>query len=124
MRDPSFWWRKAGVTAGLLAPFAAIYGAVAARRMAQPGARTNVPVICVGNFTLGGAGKTPTAIWLAKILQGAGERPYCLSRGYGGSEAGPKLVDAHNDSAAKVGDEALLLARAAPTFVSRDRVAG
>jgi tetraacyldisaccharide 4'-kinase len=124
MRDPSFWWRKAGVTAGLLAPFAAIYGAVAARRMALSGARTNVPVICVGNFTLGGAGKTPTAIWLAKILQGAGERPYCLSRGYGGSEAGPRLVDAHNDSAAKVGDEALLLARAAPTFVSRDRVVG
>jgi tetraacyldisaccharide 4'-kinase len=78
----------------------------------------------VGNFTLGGAGKTPTVITLAKILGDAGERVFCLSRGYGGSVSGPKLVDAHADSAAEVGDEALLLARAAPTIVAPDRVAG
>jgi tetraacyldisaccharide 4'-kinase len=81
-------------------------------------------VLCVGNFTLGGAGKTPAALWLAKMLQDAGERPFCLSRGYGGSLSGPKLVDAHGDVAAQVGDEALLLARVAPTVVARDRPAG
>jgi tetraacyldisaccharide 4'-kinase len=100
------------------------YGAIAAQRMARPGARASVPVLCVGNFTLGGAGKTPAALYLAKMLTQAGEKPFFLSRGYGGSLAGPKRVDAQSDSAAQVGDEALLLARVAPTFVARDRVAG
>ena len=124
MREPAFWWRTAGLASALLAPAAALYGAAAARRMARRGARADVPVICAGNFTLGGAGKTPATIMLAKMLAEAGERPFCLSRGYGGSEAGPKRVDADTDSAAQVGDEALLLAQAAPTIVSRDRVAG
>ena len=92
--------------------------------MAKAGARVGVPVICVGNFTLGGSGKTPAAIAIAKMLQDAGERVFCLSRGYGGSVAGPKQVDAHADHAAQVGDESLLLARVAPTIVARDRVAG
>jgi len=124
MRDPAFWWRKAGLAAGLLAPLATAYGAIAARRMAGPGARAALPVLCVGNFTLGGAGKTPTVMMLAHLLQDAGERPCCLSRGYGGSLAGPKFVDVHTDRAADVGDEALLLARVAPTIVARDRVEG
>jgi tetraacyldisaccharide 4'-kinase len=124
MREPAFWWRKPALAAGLLAPAAAFYGAVAEQRMARPGARAGLPVLCVGNFTHGGSGKTPTVMWLAKMLQNAGERPFCLSRGYGGSLAGPKLVDAHSDGAAQVGDEALLLARVAPTIVARDRVAG
>ncbi|HEY7998018.1 MAG TPA: tetraacyldisaccharide 4'-kinase [Pseudolabrys sp.] len=123
MREPAFWWREAGLAAGLLAPAAACYGAVAAQRMAQAGARAGVPVLCAGNFTLGGAGKTPTALWLAKMLKDAGERPLCLSRGYGGNSAGPKLVT-DTDSAEQVGDEALLLARIAPTIIARDRVAG
>jgi tetraacyldisaccharide 4'-kinase len=124
MREPAFWWHKAGVRAALLAPVAACYGAVAARRMARASARAGVPVLCVGNFTLGGAGKTPTVITIAKMLAQAGERVFCLSRGYGGSFSGSKLVDVHADSAALVGDEALLLAHAAPTIVARDRVAG
>jgi tetraacyldisaccharide 4'-kinase len=124
MREPAFWWRKPALAAALLAPAAAFYGAVAARRMMRPGARVGVPVLCVGNFTHGGAGKTPTALWLTRMLQDAGERPFCLSRGYGGSLAGPKRVDAHSDDAAHVGDEALLLARLAPTIIARDRVAG
>ena len=124
MREPAFWWRKAGLASSLLAPAAACYGAVAARRMTRQGAHAGVPVLCVGNFTLGGAGKTPAAMMLAKMLQAAGERPFCLSRGYGGSLGGPKMVDAHADAAAQVGDEALLLAQAAPTIVARDRVAG
>lgn len=124
MHEPAFWWRQAGLVSGLLAPLAAGYGAVAARRMTRPGARMGVPVLCVGNFTLGGAGKTPTVIALAQMLAAAGERVFCLSRGYGGSIAGPKLVDAHADRASEVGDEALLLARVAPTVVARDRAAG
>lgn len=124
MRDPAFWWRPAGLASGLLAPMAAAYGAIAARRMATPGARAELPVLCVGNFTLGGAGKTPTVMMIARMLQKAGLRPCCLSRGYGGDISGPKLVDAHADRAHKVGDEALLLAQVAPTIVARDRVAG
>jgi len=124
MREPAFWWRPAGLEASLLAPLAAGYGAIAARRMSGEGARAGVPVLCVGNFTLGGAGKTPTALAVANMLADAGERPFFLSRGYGGGEAGPKRVDAHGDRASEVGDEALLLARVAPTVVSRDRVAG
>src|SRR5215831_16896501 len=124
MREPAFWWREPGLASGLLAPAAAGYGAVAARRMARAGSRAGLPVICVGNFTLGGAGKTPAAIMLAKMLREAGEQAFCLSRGYGGSLAGPKRADAQTDTAAQVGDEALLLAQGTPTIVARDRVAG
>ncbi|HEY6755085.1 MAG TPA: tetraacyldisaccharide 4'-kinase [Pseudolabrys sp.] len=123
MREPAFWWRK-GFTANMLAPLGSIYGAIAARRMSRNGARVGVPVICVGNFTLGGAGKTPTVMMLARALAGTGARPFCLSRGYGGNIAGPKLVDAHKDIAAQVGDEAILIAHVAPVVVARDRVAG
>lgn len=124
MREPAFWWREAGLKAALLSPLAAGYGAIAGARMKREGARAGVPVICVGNFTVGGAGKTPTAMTLAAMLQQVGRKPFFLSRGYGGSDAGPKLVDAHTDSAAQVGDEPLLLARIAPTVVARDRIAG
>ena len=124
MREPAFWWRKAGIAAALLAPFGFVYGAVAARRMTMKGVSVGVPVLCVGNFTLGGAGKTPTVMMLARMLSDAGERPFCLSRGYGGDVAGPKLVDTGTDVAARVGDEPLLLARTAPTVVATDRTGG
>jgi tetraacyldisaccharide 4'-kinase len=124
MREPAFWWRRAGLAASLLAPVGLVYGAIAARRMAAKGNAAGVPVLCVGNFTLGGAGKTPTVIALARMLADAGEHPFCLTRGYGGTLAGPKLVDPRNDLAGQVGDEALLLAHVAPTVVARDRVAG
>jgi tetraacyldisaccharide 4'-kinase len=124
MREPAFWWRQAGLAASLLAPFGFVYGAVAARRMAMKGVSAGAPVLCVGNFTLGGAGKTPTAMMLARMLTEAGERPFCLSRGYGGDVEGPRLVHTGTDFAARVGDEPLLLAGVAPTIVSRDRPAG
>jgi len=124
MHEPAFWWRPAGLTSGLLSPLAAIYGAVAAWRMVGPGHDAGVPVICVGNPTLGGAGKTPTAIAVTSILDAAGRRPFVLSRGYGGALAGPVQVDAASHRAPDVGDEPLLLANAAPTIVSRDRAAG
>jgi tetraacyldisaccharide 4'-kinase len=124
MREPAFWWRPAGFTAGLLSPLAAIYGAVAARRMARPGHSAQMPVVCIGNPTLGGAGKTPTAMAVAQLLEAAGRKPFILSRGYGGALRGPVRVDPANHDAAGVGDEPLLLTRVAPTVVARDRVAG
>lgn len=125
MKAPAFWWdRTPGAIARLLLPFGALYGALTARRMARDGARADVPVICIGNFTAGGAGKTPTAIALAKALEARGERPVFLSRGYGGRVTQPTLVDRMTHSAAEVGDEPLLLAEAAPTIVAADRVAG
>src|SRR5438094_8642430 len=124
MREPSFWWRAAGIEAVLLAPAAAIYGAVAAQRLKRQGYRAGVPVLCIGNPTVGGAGKTPTALLVASMLSAAGERPVFLTRGYGGRQRGPQLVDPERDRAADVGDEPLLLAREAPTVVGRDRVAG
>jgi tetraacyldisaccharide 4'-kinase len=124
VRAPRFWWRRPGLAAALLRPAGAIYGAIAAARAARPGARAAIPVLCAGNFVAGGAGKTPFAIALAERLRALGERPVFLSRGHGGSEAGPLLVDPARHSARDVGDEPLLLARHAPTLVSRDRPAG
>jgi tetraacyldisaccharide 4'-kinase len=121
---PSFWWDEPGTAATVLAPVGAVYGAVAAIRLRQTGERAGVPVICIGNPTLGGSGKTPTALALARLLIEHGERPFLLSRGYGGRLAGPVRVDTQHHRADDVGDEPLLLARGAPTIIARDRVAG
>ena len=123
MKSPAFWWDRPGTAAALLSPFAAFYGAIAARRLARAGERAGIPVICVGNPTVGGAGKTPAAIAIAKMLIAAGERPVFLTRGYGGMLAGPVTVEAAHTSV-QVGDEPLLLARVAPTIVAANRVAG
>jgi tetraacyldisaccharide 4'-kinase len=80
-----------------------------------------VPVLCIGNLVAGGAGKTPTAIAVARALSGLGRKPAFLSRGYRGTLAGPVRVDTDIHTAAEVGDEPLLLARAAPTYVARER---
>ena len=124
MRAPSFWWQEPGAAAALLAPIAAVYGAAAAARLRLPGERAGVPVLCVGNPTVGGSGKTPAALALSRLLIEAGERPWLLSRGYGGRLAGPVRVDPQHHRADDVGDEPLLLARCAPSVVARDRVAG
>jgi len=123
-RAPSFWWRKPGLSAAGLAPIADLYGRIAGKRLARPGRSVGVPVVCIGNLTLGGSGKTPTALAVARMLIAAGERPWFLSRGYGGQARGPLVVDASKHQAQDVGDEPLLLARLAPTVVSRDRAAG
>jgi len=122
MREPAFWWQPG--RGGLLRPLAAIYGAVAAWRMNSPGRSVGVPVICLGNLTVGGAGKTPAALAVAQLLHAAHERPFFLSRGYGGSLRGPLRVNAALHHAADVGDEPLLLTKLAPTIVARDRPAG
>jgi tetraacyldisaccharide 4'-kinase len=125
MRPPRFW--AAGPdhpAARCLAPLGAAYGALVARRMKHTGARAGCPVLCLGNFTLGGAGKTPAALAVAALLAELGRAPAFLSRGYGGRLPGPVRVDPERHTAAEVGDEPLLLARRAPAIVSRDRPAG
>lgn len=124
MREPTFWTRTPGAEAALLMPLATLYGAVATTRLRRPGRAAGIPVLCVGNLTLGGAGKTPTAIAIGRLLQAAGAHPFFLSRGYGGRLAGPVLVDRVQHAPSDVGDEPLLLSRIAPTIVARDRVAG
>lgn len=123
LETPSWWYRKTGAIAAMLSPLAALYGRAAASRLgAQPTYRSSLPVICIGNFTAGGGGKTPTALAVALLLKEMGKRPAFLTRGYGGSAKGVVRVDGQD--ATEVGDEALLLAAAAPTFVAADRVAG
>jgi tetraacyldisaccharide 4'-kinase len=122
MREPAFWWRPG--SGSLLSPLAGIYAAIAALRLRTQGRSVGVPVICLGNLTVGGAGKTPAALAVAHLLLAAHERPFFLSRGYGGKLAGPLRVDPAVHSAAMVGDEPLLLARLAPTIVARDRLEG
>lgn len=124
LNPPAFWWKQRSLAGAALSPVGLVYGAVAARRMRRPGRRAPIPVICVGNFTVGGAGKTPTAMAIAELCREMSLRPGFLTRGYGGREPGPILVDPETHSAEEVGDEALLLARARPTVAGRDRVAG
>ncbi len=125
--EPPPWWYgdRIPLAAWGMLPISATYGAMAQRRFRKAVPyRSKLPVICVGNFTMGGAGKTPVALKIASMLRGAGRKPAFLTRGYGGSERGPHAVDIGVDDAARVGDEPLLLAGAAITAVSRDRPAG
>ncbi|WP_338828906.1 tetraacyldisaccharide 4'-kinase [Bradyrhizobium sp. 27S5] len=124
MREPAFWHRPSSWISQLLRPLAALYGAVAARRMQRAGIDAGIPVLCVGNYHVGGAGKTPTVLALAKLLRELDERPVVLSRGYGGRLAGPVKVDSDSHTAADVGDEPLMMAASLPVVVSRDRAAG
>ena len=122
---PPFWWEKPDWRAYALSPLSLLYGVVAGRRM-KSAAREKIdaPVLCIGNFTVGGTGKTPVAIALAKRAKRMGLTPGFLSRGHGGSFGELHVVDADNDSARHVGDEPLLLAAHAPVAVARNRAAG
>jgi tetraacyldisaccharide 4'-kinase len=122
---PPFWWKKADWRAGLLSPFSVAYAALARRNLLNASReKVAAPVLCVGNLTVGGAGKTPVAIALAVEARETGLKPGFLSRGHGGSHSAPHLVDLAHDRARHVGDEPLLLARHAPVVVTRNRAAG
>ena len=127
MRAPEFWGpgkRDHGL-ARVLAPLGALYGGLGRLRaeLTSP-ARVDKPVVCVGNLVAGGAGKTPVVLALLKLANALGAKPHALTRGYGGTARGPLRVDPATHGATMVGDEALLLANAAPTWMSRDRVTG
>jgi tetraacyldisaccharide 4'-kinase len=127
MRAPRFWGNppeRPGVLARLLAPLAWIWTALTRRRLRRgPGARVGVPVICVGNLTAGGAGKTPTVAALVQRLAARGVAAHVVSRGHGGRLEGPVRVEPARHRAVEVGDEPLLLAAFAPVWIGRDRAA-
>lgn len=120
MKAPQFWTRR-GFAAQSLRPFSLITRIATARRVARPGASLGIKTICAGNAGVGGAGKTMVVLDILRRLR---PHPYALTRGYGGRLAGPILVDRGLHEAYDVGDEAMLLAAAAPTVVSRNRAAG
>lgn len=124
MREPGFWHGPASLNAHLLKPLGALYGAIAERRLKRRGLNAGIPVLCVGNYHVGGAGKTPAVLALAKLLGELGETPVVLSRGYGGDLRGPVRVDPDRHAASDVGDEPLMLATHLPVVVSRRRADG
>src|ERR1700739_2016233 len=124
MHEPAFWYRPASWMSRFLMPLGAIYGAIASHRLQRAGLDAGIPVLCVGNYHVGGAGKTPTVLALAKLLRDLGETPVVLSRGYGGKWQGPVKVDTLRHIAANVGDEPLMLALTVPVVIARDRIGG
>ena len=128
MRAPGFWSAppdRPGIAARALAPASWIWRAVTAARLARPPAhRAGIPVICVGNLTAGGTGKTPVVSSLMERLSARGVAAHALSRGHGGRLAGPVRVDPARHGAADVGDEPLLLSGFGPAWVARDRAEG
>lgn len=124
MKAPSFWQSKNPVSSALL-PLSLLYGfATKMRSKLTHPTKLSVPIICIGNLTAGGAGKTPVALHIGNLLKEKNIRAFYLSRGYGGKLAGPVLVDPKKHTAQDVGDEPLLLAEVLPTVVSKNRLQG
>lgn len=124
MHAPDFWSRK-GLAPLFLSPLAALYSLGGHLRLRlSKSQQAPVPVICIGNLVVGGAGKTPVALSMIARLQKAGLQVHALTRGYGGNEKGPTKVSLDRHTSSDVGDEALLLAQQATTWVSNDRPAG
>ncbi len=129
MQPPDFWYparrRRTSLMAHALWPLAALYdyGSWLRRRLTRA-ERVSVPVVCVGNLTVGGTGKTPVVIALAERLIAEGRKPFILTRGYGGRLPGPVRVKADIHTAQDVGDEPLLLSKTAPVIMCADRPLG
>ena len=124
VKAPNFWQRD-GLVPALLSPAASLVAAATRRRVRRPGWRAPVPVLCCGNASVGGAGKTTVVLDLIHRLRRRGVAVHCLTRGYGGRVKGTCVARRSGPvtPAALVGDEPLLLAAAAPTWVGADRAA-
>ncbi len=126
MQAPKFWEKSSSsIVSLLLLPAACLYNlaVILRQKLASPW-QAPVPVICVGNLVAGGAGKTPVVLKILQMLKQRGNCPHALTRGYGGTLAGPAQVDPEHHTFEETGDEPLLLAHYAPTWVSKDRVQG
>lgn len=120
MQTPEFWTKR-GFLSSILQPFAAIYATATARRLkSRIPYKAECPVICIGNLTAGGTGKTPVSLSIAELLHSMGKNPYFISRGYGGALRNV-IVNPKVHTPQQVGDEPLLLAEAAPAVVNPDR---
>lgn len=130
LSTPRWWYVREGAPApvarALLRPASWVWAAATARRIARTTPEgAGAPVLCVGNLTVGGAGKTPVVRALLARLREGGVDAHALSRGHGGRLAGPHRVDPARDTAAEVGDEPLMLAGdGGPVWISRNRPAG
>ena len=125
MRAPDFWAESQGMVPCLLAPLGTLWHlAGQVRHLTVRPWHAPVPVLCVGNLVVGGAGKTPLARALAAVLRERGRAAHLLSRGYRGTLRGPVRVDPDRHGADEVGDEALLLAGDGPAWIAHDRRAG
>ncbi len=125
MMPPRFWNKPVSVASIVLEPLSFVYGlAVMGRGLFSKAYTSHLPVICIGNYTLGGTGKTPTVIYAAAALTQAGHTPFVVTRGYGGKIKGPHQVVIGTDGSDDVGDEALLHARSTPTIIARSKIAG
>ncbi|MFC7291093.1 tetraacyldisaccharide 4'-kinase [Hirschia litorea] len=132
MQEPAFWRERdrtsrdaAPLVRSLLTPFSMLYAWVGQRRIdrTEPEA-VGIPVICIGNLTVGGAGKTPLTTYLRdNLLAEENIRVATLSRGYGGNLKDPVRVDVDQHTAAAVGDEPLMMATTGESWVGKNRLA-
>lgn len=124
LKAPEFWQKENTFLSRFLAPFGRIYAWSVKRRIEKTKPyEAKIPVICIGNLVMGGVGKTPLAVSVAEYFKMNGKKPVFLTRGYGGGLSNI-LVDPDKHTAKQTGDEALLLARVAPTIVDADRARG
>ena len=126
MKEPSFWYNHHNsLLSFILMPVGRVYGWINAIRQEYINSwKAAIPIICVGNLVAGGQGKTPTAISIGSALKACGKTIHFISRGYGSTAKKLTLVDPTIHSAKEVGDEPLLLAQIAPTWISADRKMG
>lgn len=125
MKAPFFWYQPKSFYSTILSPLSWLYERAAKiHRISCKPQKFSIPLLSIGNITSGGAGKTPIAIALGDLLQKRGFKVHFVTRGYGGKVIGPLKVDPSVHQASMVGDEPLLLAQQAPTWVAKDRPKG